>query len=321
MADKLASRLLIEKLAPLYERVLAGTYDPDQDFDLLDGYITQAEMLNDALTEAYAKNVLGAYYVMEKQYTDAIETYHEVAQRYADGDDWEQYVYAYNNIGTTYEKMGEWQQAIVAYQHIVGEWDFDDTALIDVEVITPLMDAIVNLGTVYMQQGEWASAEGMLAQALVLYGHPSVVDLQREDLVDTIHYAYTLLSRVCLEQNELQSAWDYNDDAWDIVDEFQLPHLAVASFLNEIRINIHHQDRPSAEENWNELETYVSEFDEGELAVSAPYYVAFAQYYLNAQQAEWAERHIERAIEALTLLKDEASLLSLQPLIEKIRQG
>lgn len=321
MADKLASRLLIQKLAPLYERILARKHDPDQDFDLLDGYIVQAEMLNDALTEAYAKNVLGAYYVMEEQYTDAIETYHEVAQRYADGDDWEQHVYAHNNIGTTYEKMGEWQQAIAAYQHILGMFNFKEVASVDVEVITPLMDAIVNLGSIYMQQHEWASAQATLEQAVALYGHPSVVDLQREDLVDTIHHTYTLLSGVCLEQNELQSAWDYNDDAWDIVDEFQLPYLAVASFLNEIRINIHHEDRTAAEENWHELETYVSEFDEGELAISTPYYVVFAQYYLNAQQIEWAERHIERVVEALTMLKDEASLLNLQPLVEKIRQS
>ncbi|MGV2436058.1 MAG UNVERIFIED_CONTAM: hypothetical protein LVT10_15185 [Anaerolineae bacterium] len=43
---------------------------------------------------------------MQEQYTDAIDIYHEVAERYADGEDWEQYVYAHNNIGTTYEKMG-----------------------------------------------------------------------------------------------------------------------------------------------------------------------------------------------------------------------
>lgn len=321
MADKLASRLLIQRLAPIYERIITGAYDPDQDFDLLDAGITQAEMLNDPLTEAYAKNILGAYYVMQEQYTDAIDIYHEVAERYADGEDWEQYVYAHNNIGTTYEKMGESHQAIQAYQNIIAEYNFESVELIDVEVITALMDSVVNLGVVYVRQAEWAMAEYTLKQAIALFGHPAVVDLQREDLVDIVHYTYTLLSRVCLEQNELQAAWDYNDDAWDMVDQFQSSYLAVASFLNEIRINVHHADQTSAEENWHELESYLAEFDEGELTVSTPYYVAFAEYYLNKQQLEWAERHIERAVEALTLLKDEVSLANLQPLIEKIRNS
>ncbi|MGV2436056.1 MAG UNVERIFIED_CONTAM: hypothetical protein LVT10_15175 [Anaerolineae bacterium] len=70
--------------------------------------------------------------------------------------------------------------------------------------------------------------------------------------------------------------------------------------------------------SWNRT---LLNFDEGELTVSTPYYVAFAEYYLNKQQLEWAERHIERAVEALTLLKDEVSLANLQPLIEKIRNS